>query len=119
MPIVFGIAGIGLWQAAVWELQVPNYVLPGPIAIVQAYIGDYGTLNAALLSTLTVTFAALLVSAALGVALALAMARRSREFAAGSGRPCFAASVMSRENLENSLERIASCLPFLCMMFLN
>ena len=74
MPIVFGIAGIGLWQAAVWELQVPNYVLPGPIAIVQAYIGDYGTLNAALLSTLTVTFAALLVSAALGVALALAMA---------------------------------------------
>ena len=74
MPIVFGIAGIGLWQAAVWEFQVPNYVLPGPIAIVQAYIGDYGTLNAALLSTLTVTFAALLVSAALGVALALAMA---------------------------------------------
>jgi NitT/TauT family transport system permease protein len=48
--------------------------LPGPIAIAAAYAGDAGVLNAALLSTLTVTFAALLVSVLLGVALALAMA---------------------------------------------
>ena len=37
----------------------------------------------------------------------------------GSGMPIFAATVISRANLEKSLERIASCLPFLCMMFLN
>src|SRR3984893_15476426 len=46
-------------------------------------------------------------------------AARSRAFMAGSGRPNFAATVISRASLENSLERIASCLPFLCMMFLN
>jgi len=76
-PVFFGLIGLGLWQGAVWALAVPPYVLPGPIAIVNAYAGDYGTLNAALVSTLTVTLAALLVSAALGVALALAMAASS------------------------------------------
>jgi NitT/TauT family transport system permease protein len=73
-PFLFGIIGLGLWQGAVWGLAVPQYVLPGPVAILRAYAGDYGTLNTALLSTLTVAFTALLVSAALGVLLALAMA---------------------------------------------
>jgi NitT/TauT family transport system permease protein len=73
-PVLFGLAGLGLWQGAVWFLQVPQYVLPGPVAILQAYAGDYGVLNAALLSTLTVTVTALVVSATLGVVLALAMA---------------------------------------------
>src|SRR5580704_2840362 len=43
----------------------------------------------------------------------------SRAFMSGSGRPSLAATVISRASLEKSLERIASCLPFLCMMFLN
>ncbi len=73
-PWAFGLLGLGLWQGAVWLLAVPPYVLPGPVAIVAAYAGDAGTLNAALLSTLTVTLAALAVSALLGLALALAMA---------------------------------------------
>ena len=30
-----------------------------------------------------------------------------------------AATVISRASFEKSFERIASCLPFLCMMFLN
>jgi NitT/TauT family transport system permease protein len=73
-PALFGVLGLGIWQAAVWLLAVPAYVLPGPAAIATAYLGDYAVLNAALLSTLTVTAAALLVSTVLGVALALAMA---------------------------------------------
>ena len=52
-------------------------------------------------------------------ALALATARRRRGFMAGSGMPILAAMVISRESLENSLERAASWRPFLCMMFLN
>jgi NitT/TauT family transport system permease protein len=76
-PFLFGVIALGLWQGAVWGLQVPNYVLPGPVAIVQAYAGDYAVLNAALVSTLTVTLAALAASAALGVLLALAMAASS------------------------------------------
>jgi NitT/TauT family transport system permease protein len=73
-PFVFGLVALGLWQGAVWALRVPPYVLPGPIAIIAAYIADYKILNPALLSTLTVTFAALAAAIALGVTLAVAMA---------------------------------------------
>jgi NitT/TauT family transport system permease protein len=74
MPFVFGIIGLCLWQAAIWITQTPAYILPGPIAIINAYIGDYATLNAALLSTLSVTFTALVTATLLGVILALVMA---------------------------------------------
>jgi NitT/TauT family transport system permease protein len=73
-PVLFGLIALALWQAAVSGLQVPDYVLPGPVAILRAYAGDYSVLNAALLSTLTVALTALATSAALGVLLALAMA---------------------------------------------
>jgi NitT/TauT family transport system permease protein len=73
-PVVFGVAVLGCWQLAVWVFAVPFYVLPGPVAIVAAYIGDFAVLNAALLSTLSVTLTALVASAVLGVVLALAMA---------------------------------------------
>src|ERR1700739_1062741 len=43
----------------------------------------------------------------------------SRAFMLGSGKPSLAATVISRASLEKSLERIASCLPFLCMMFFD
>jgi len=76
-PFLFGIIGLGLWQAAVWGSGIPVYVLPGPIAIVRAYAGDFDTLNDAFVSTISVAGAALLVSAALGVVLALAMAASS------------------------------------------
>src|SRR5690348_6812647 len=60
-----------------------------------------------------------MVSFDIDSALALAMASRSRGFMSGSGAPCLAAMVMSRESLENSLERILSCRPLRNWMFLN
>src|SRR5437016_4075539 len=51
--------------------------------------------------------------------LALFTARRRRAFMLGSGRPDLAATVISRESLENSLERAESARPLRCMMFLN
>src|SRR3954462_6758942 len=52
-------------------------------------------------------------------ALALFTARRRRAFMLGSGRPALAATVISRDSLENSLERAESARPLRCMMFLN
>jgi hypothetical protein len=46
-------------------------------------------------------------------------AARSRGFIAGSGVPNFAATVISRASLLNSLDFWASCRPLRCMMFLN
>src|SRR4051812_28964485 len=52
-------------------------------------------------------------------ARAARIAARSRGFIAGSGRPIFAATVISRDSLPNTFERTASCRPLRCMMFLN
>jgi len=73
-PVGFGVAVLAAWQVAVWATGTPKYVVPGPWDIVTAYLASSGELNAALVSTLTVTFAALAAAAALGVVLAVAMA---------------------------------------------
>src|ERR1700761_5291136 len=60
-----------------------------------------------------------ILSLGMDSALAAMMARRRRALAVGSGRPVLAASVMSRDSLENSLDRILSWRPLRCWMFLN
>ncbi len=72
-PVLFGLLALALWEAAVRIGEVPVYQLPGPIAIVRAFVGDPMGLLQALASTLIVTVAALLVAAVLGVAMAVAM----------------------------------------------
>src|SRR5690242_4839382 len=46
-------------------------------------------------------------------------AARSRALASGSGKPIFAATVISRLSFEKRAERFLSCAPFRYMMFLN
>jgi hypothetical protein len=52
-------------------------------------------------------------------ARAAIIAARSRGFIAGSGRPIFAETVISRASLPNSFDLAASWRPLRCMMFLN
>ena len=73
-PTLFGVFALALWEAAVRLSEVPVYELPGPIAIVGAFWADPLGLLQALASTLFVTFAALLMAAVLGAAMAVAMA---------------------------------------------
>ena len=72
-PSLFGLLSLAAWEAAVRLAGVPPYVLPGPLAILNAFFADPAGLLGSLASTLIVTVAALLTSATLGVALALAM----------------------------------------------
>jgi NitT/TauT family transport system permease protein len=72
-------AGFGLLVLLGWEFWVrwagiPPYVLPGPLAVLEAFWADPSGLLYSLLSTLAVTFTALAVSAILGAALAMATA---------------------------------------------
>ena len=91
LPTVFGLLALAILEAAVHLAQIPVYLLPGPIAIVGAFLADPWGLMVSLGSTLAVTFAALVVAAVLGVAMALAMlsgaARTER-----SGAVCNSAS---------------------------
>ncbi|MGC9271142.1 ABC transporter permease [Acidiphilium sp.] len=73
-PVAFGLLALIIWQGAVSLMQVPAYVLPGPIAILAAFWSDHDSLLLSLLSTLTVTAAALIAAASLGMVLALGMA---------------------------------------------
>ena len=72
-PTLFGLIALALWEAAVRLSGIPVYQLPGPIAIVQAFVADPLGLLQSLGTTLFVTFAALLVAAVLGSAMAVAM----------------------------------------------
>ena len=60
-----------------------------------------------------------ILSLGMDSARALVMARRRRALEAGSGVPVLAAMVMSRDSLENSLERFLSWAPLRNWMFLN
>ena len=62
-PALFGLAALMLWEAAVRIAQVPSYLVPGPLAIVAAFLADPSGLLSSLASTLLVTFAALFVAA--------------------------------------------------------
>ena len=73
-PVISFILALALWQGAVKLFHVPSYLVPGPLAIGQAFVADYAGLLRALLSTLSVTAAALLVACLVGVAMACAMA---------------------------------------------
>ena len=73
-PALFGLAALLAWEAAVRITDVPSYLVPGPLAIVAAFMTDPAGLLWSLGSTLLVTFAALLVAASLGVVLAVAIA---------------------------------------------
>lgn len=72
-PVLFGLLALVLWEAAVRLAGVPVYQLPGPVAIAGAFLADPWGLLGSLVSTLIVTFAALLVAAVLGGAMAVAM----------------------------------------------
>ncbi|MBN8872915.1 MAG: ABC transporter permease [Rhodospirillales bacterium] len=73
-PLLFGLLALAVWEGAVRAFHVPVYLVPGPIAIVAAFLADPIGLLRSLASTLLVTFVALAVAAVLGAALAIAMA---------------------------------------------
>jgi NitT/TauT family transport system permease protein len=73
-PALFGLAALLVWEAAVRITGVPSYLVPGPSAIIAAFLADPTGLLRSLGATLVVTFAALLVAALLGVVLAVGIA---------------------------------------------
>ena len=72
-PVIAGVAALMLWQGAVWATGVPAYLVPGPVAIVRAFLAAPGLLLGSLASTLVVTFVALATSIVLGVGMAVAI----------------------------------------------
>jgi len=74
-PALVGIAFLAAWEAAVRWFAVPPYILPGPVAIAQALVADWGLLSRSLLVTLKVAGLALLAAVTVGGLLAVLFAQ--------------------------------------------
>src|SRR5206468_2872853 len=71
--IMLGVA-IVAWQIFVTARNVPTYILPSPLRVMEALINDWGVLGPALLVTLKITFSALALALAGGLLLAILFA---------------------------------------------
>lgn len=70
-PALIGLLALGAWEGIVRWQGIPPYILPGPIVIARTIVSDWGTFFPSLLVTLAITGAAFLVSAVLGLILAV------------------------------------------------
>jgi len=70
-PVLIGMLALGVWEGIVRVEGIPPYILPGPLLVARTVITDWGTLFPSLLVTLAITGAAFLVSAVLGLFLAV------------------------------------------------
>jgi NitT/TauT family transport system permease protein len=84
-PLFFGLLALFAWEGLVRGLDVPAYIVPAPSAVLRAFAADPLGLLVSLASTLTVTFAALVVAAILGASMAIGMA--SSRFAQAAIQP--------------------------------
>jgi NitT/TauT family transport system permease protein len=73
-PTAMAALSLVAWEALVRLFEVPEYILPGPLAILGAFAADPLGLLQALASTLTVTFVSLIAACVVGVVLASLMA---------------------------------------------
>jgi NitT/TauT family transport system permease protein len=70
-PLTIGLLVLAFWETMVRVNQVPAYILPGPLLIVQTLVKDWHTLSVSLWVTLQITVMALSVAVALGVSLSV------------------------------------------------
>jgi NitT/TauT family transport system permease protein len=74
-PSVILLVGLAAWEIFVRVKQLPIYILPGPLAIFESLVTDWGTLYPSLLVTLAITAGALAAATVLGVAIAVLFAQ--------------------------------------------
>lgn len=74
-PIVVGFLALVVWQIAVWVMQVPPYLLPGPILVGKTLVEEWGQLFPSLMVTLKITFVAFLAAVVSGLLIAVLFAQ--------------------------------------------
>jgi NitT/TauT family transport system permease protein len=71
LPALVFVLVIGGWQWIVTANQIPHYILPGPLLVLQALYEDFGSLAQSWLVTLAVTGMALALAVVVGGGLAI------------------------------------------------
>ncbi len=70
-PLVVGILALALWDLAVRLLELPPYLLPGPILVAQTLVREWPRLFPSLLITLQITLAAFGAATLSGLLIAI------------------------------------------------
>ena len=71
MPIVVLALGLAIWEMVVRLANIPSYVLPAPLLVLQTLVADWALLSQSLGVTLITTIEGFLLAAAGGVGLAI------------------------------------------------
>ena len=71
-PAAVAVLLLALWQGLVVAFEVPVFLVPSPLRVLQAFVEDGGLLFEALLNTLKITLLAFAVAVLLGTAIAFA-----------------------------------------------
>jgi NitT/TauT family transport system permease protein len=74
-PVVLGLLFLGGWEALVRLEEIPPYILPGPLLVLETLVKDWGTLSGSLWITLLSTLLAFAAAALGGLALAILFAQ--------------------------------------------
>ncbi len=69
-PIGVGILILVLWHVLVKAFDVPKFLVPGPLVVLQTLIADWGLLFNSLLVTLKITFGAFFLAVVIGTLVA-------------------------------------------------
>jgi NitT/TauT family transport system permease protein len=69
-PLAVGVVVLVLWHALVKAFDVPKFLVPGPLLVLETLIADWGLLFRSLLVTLKITFGAFLLAVVIGTTVA-------------------------------------------------
>jgi NitT/TauT family transport system permease protein len=70
-PLAIGIVMLAIWEITVRINEIPVYLLPGPLLIVETLFKDWSSLSVSLWVTVQITTLALAVAVALGVSISV------------------------------------------------
>lgn len=74
-PFVVGVIVLLVWDVAVRIFNIPPYLLPGPLLVLQTLVQEWGDLFAALLITIKITLVAFLAAIASGLLISILFAQ--------------------------------------------
>ncbi|WP_234197863.1 ABC transporter permease [Pseudacidovorax sp. NFM-22] len=67
LPLIVGLVLLGGWQALVVGMELPPYLVPSPVLMLQTLVTDWAVLGGALLVTLKITVLSFVVATVVGV----------------------------------------------------
>ena len=74
-PVILGIIVLLTWEISVRVMNIPPYLLPGPILVVKTMIAEWNPLFTSLLITIKITVVALAVAVVSGVLISMLFAQ--------------------------------------------